>query len=59
MLGSAVFLQSAAGFLIFGIAMLYVYHLRIKTEEKTLLQNFKEEYAQYCQHTWKMFPMIW
>lgn len=59
MLGCAVFLQSIAGILIFGIAMLYVYNLRIETEEKTLLQNFKEEYAQYSSRTWKMFPLVW
>ncbi len=59
MLGCAVLLQSIIGFIIFGIAMLYVYYLRIKTEEETLFQNFKEEYTQYCNHTWKMFPLVW
>lgn len=59
MLGSAIFLQSIAGILIFGFAMLAVYDLRIKTEERMLIQNFKEEYSTYSKHTWKMFPLIW
>ncbi len=59
MLGSAIFLQSLIGILIFGIGMLFVYHLRIKTEEQTLTKNFKEEYLNYCSHTYKMFPLVW
>lgn len=59
MLGSAVFLHSIIGVLIFGIGMLFVYHLRIKTEEQTLVQNFKEEYLNYSKHTYKMFPLVW
>jgi len=59
MLGSAIFLQSIIGILIFGIGMLFVYHLRIKTEEQTLIQNFKEDYLNYSEHTYKMFPFVW
>jgi len=59
MLGCAVFLHSFLGIIIFGIAMLFVYRLRIQTEEKTLLQNFGAAYSNYCRHTWKMFPWIW
>lgn len=59
MLGCAVFLESITGLLIFGIGMLFVYHLRIKTEEQTLIQNFKEDYLNYSKQTWKMFPMVW
>ena len=59
MLGSAVFLHSITGILIFGIGMLLVYHLRIKTEEQTLIQNFKEEYLNYKKNTYKMFPLVW
>lgn len=59
MLGCAIFLQSVSGIIIFGIGMLFVYHLRIKTEEKTLLQNFGTAYSNYCNSTWKMFPWIW
>jgi protein-S-isoprenylcysteine O-methyltransferase Ste14 len=59
MLGSAIFLQSYAGVLIFGIGMLFVYQLRIKTEEQTLGKYFKEEYLNYCNHTYKMFPFVW
>lgn len=59
MLGCALLLQSIAGLLVFGIAMLYVYCLRIETEEKTLIQNFGDEYLKYSRHTWKMFPLIW
>jgi len=59
MLGSALFLQSMSGILIFGIGMLYVYYLRINTEEQTLLQNFGESYTKYSRHTWRMFPWVW
>jgi hypothetical protein len=59
MLGSAIFLQSVTGVLIFGIGMLFVYHLRIKAEEKSLLNYFKKEYQDYCKHTYRMIPFIW
>lgn len=59
MLGSAVFLHSVIGILIFGIGMLVVYHLRMKTEEQTLIQNFGNEYLDYTRGTWKMFPYVW
>lgn len=59
MFGSAVFLHSIIGVLIFGVGMLFVYHLRIRTEEQTLVQNFKEEYVKYREHTYKMFPLVW
>ena len=59
MLGSAVFIHSVIGILVFGIGMLLIYHLRIKTEEKTLIQNFGKEYLDYSQRTWKMFPFVW
>ncbi|MEO8087963.1 MAG: isoprenylcysteine carboxylmethyltransferase family protein [Bacteroidota bacterium] len=59
MLGSAVFLHSIIGILIFGIGMLFVYRLRIKTEEQTLINKFKDEYLNYSEHTYKMFPLIW
>ncbi len=59
MRGSAVFLHSIIGILVFGIGMLLIYHLRIKTEEKTLIQNFGKEYLDYSRRTWKMFPFVW
>lgn len=59
MLGSAVFLNSIIGILIFGGGMLFVYRLRIIAEEKTLIQNFKVDYLNYSKHTYKMFPLIW
>lgn len=59
MLGSAIFLHSLTGLVILGIGMLFVYHLRIKAEEKTLIRHFKEEYLNYTKDTWKMFPYLW
>jgi protein-S-isoprenylcysteine O-methyltransferase Ste14 len=59
MLGSAIFLQSLTGIFILGIGMLFAYHLRIKTEEEALTQNFKEEYEKYRERTYKMFPLVW
>ena len=59
MLGSAIFLHSLTGLVILGIGMLFVYHLRIKAEEKTLIRHFKEEYLNYARDTWKMFPYLW
>ncbi len=59
MLGSAVFLNSIIGTLIFGIGMLFVYRLRIIAEEQTLIQNFKDDYLNYSKRTYKMFPLVW
>lgn len=59
MLGSAIFLQSVTGILIFGIGMLVVYHLRIKTEEQTLTNQFGVLYKLYASRTYKMFPLVW
>lgn len=59
MLGSAVFLQSISGMLIFGIGMLFVYNLRIKAEEQTLTNQFGVKYTLYASRTYKMFPCIW
>ncbi|CAN5664720.1 hypothetical protein BH11BAC1_BH11BAC1_00120 [soil metagenome] len=59
MVGSAVFLHSIIGILIFGIGMLFVYRLRINTEEETLTNQFKQEYLNYSKHTYKMFPLVW
>lgn len=59
MVGSALFLQSISGLLIFGIGMLFIYAIRIKAEEEALIKRFDGAYEQYCQHTSKMFPYIW
>lgn len=59
MLGNAIFLHSFIGVLIFGIGMLVVYHLRIKTEEQTLTNQFGIFYKLYASRTYKMFPMVW
>ena len=59
MLGSAIFLHSIIGILVFGIGMLFVYHLRIKAEEQVLIQKFNQEYSNYREHTYKMFPLVW
>jgi protein-S-isoprenylcysteine O-methyltransferase len=59
MAGCAFFLGSVMGMIILTMGMLFVYRLRIEAEEKTLLQNFKDEYAIYCMHTYKMFPLFW
>ncbi|MEO5570418.1 MAG: isoprenylcysteine carboxylmethyltransferase family protein [Bacteroidia bacterium] len=59
MLGCAVFLHSFIGILIFGVGMLYVYHKRIRAEENTLTEQFKQEYVLYSKRTFKMFPYIW
>lgn len=59
MLGSAVFLHSITGILIFGIGMLIVYNARINTEEKTLTKEFGAFYTLYATRTYKMFPLVW
>ena len=59
MLGSAIFLHSISGILIFGAGMFFVYHLRIKAEERSLIAQFKKEYLEYCKHTYRMIPFIW
>jgi len=59
MIGSAMFLHSFIGIIIFGIGMLIVYHLRIKTEERTLIHQFGVLYKLYAARTYKMFPMVW
>jgi protein-S-isoprenylcysteine O-methyltransferase Ste14 len=59
MLGSAIFLHSIIGILVFGIGMLFVYQLRIKTEEQTLTNQFGVAYKLYASRTYKMFPLVW
>lgn len=59
MLGSAILMHSIIGILIFGIGMLVVYHLRIKTEEQTLTNQFGILYKLYASRTYKMFPLVW
>jgi protein-S-isoprenylcysteine O-methyltransferase Ste14 len=59
MIGCSFLLQSFTGFLILGIGMLFVYYLRIQTEERTLKQQFGNAWFNYSRQTWKMFPYIW
>ena len=59
MAGSAFLLGSVTGMLILTLGMLFVYRIRINAEERTLLGKFKDEYADYSNHTYKMFPFVW
>lgn len=59
MIGSSLILESLIGFIILGIGMLVVYHIRISAEEKALENKFKHEYTLYCSRTWRMLPLVY
>jgi protein-S-isoprenylcysteine O-methyltransferase Ste14 len=41
------------------ILILIAYYYRINNEEKMLLQNFGDEYADYKKQSWRLIPLIW
>jgi protein-S-isoprenylcysteine O-methyltransferase Ste14 len=56
MMGVAFLVHSWAGLLIMGPGMLWVYSLRIATEERTLESAFGVHYRELRKKTWRMVP---
>lgn len=57
-LGIALSLRTALGFIISGLLMFAIYKYRINIEEKALKQRFGKEYVQYMRKTGGIFPKI-
>jgi protein-S-isoprenylcysteine O-methyltransferase Ste14 len=57
--GSSVFLNSPISACISAVAMAAAYWLRISAEEKTLIQHFGRQYADYQKTTKMIVPLIW
>ncbi len=45
-------------FLVILVVMLAVYHYRMESEEKMLVET-QPEYAEYRKHTWRLIPLIY
>jgi protein-S-isoprenylcysteine O-methyltransferase Ste14 len=45
--------------ILFAVALLPPLIARIHAEEKLLLSQFGNEYADFCKHTWKLIPSIY
>lgn len=59
LLGIAFSLRNALAPVIVLIICVLCYGIRIKIEEKALKKQFKEEFENYCEHTYCLFPFIW
>ncbi len=55
----AVILNSVPGMLIAATSMALAYYIRIKIEEKALLQHFGDEYKAYIRRTKMLIPYVW
>ena len=62
-----ILIWSAAGlgmtnevvFITGSILIVLAYYYRINNEEKMLQQEFKEKYADYMEHSWRLIPFVW
>lgn len=59
MIGVALLFESWAGMLLLGPGMLFVYSIRISTEEDTLEKAFGSAYSDYKQRTHKIIPKVY
>ena len=59
LLGIAFSLRNIFAPIIVLMICLICYGTRIKVEEKVLELQFKEEFYEYCKHTYRLFPFIW
>lgn len=57
--GISFVLESWISMLVATVSMMIAYCVRIRVEEKTLLNYFGSDYATYQKKTKKMFPYIW
>jgi protein-S-isoprenylcysteine O-methyltransferase Ste14 len=58
MVGSAVFLNAPIGIIGAVILMAIAYRMRIKTEEKALIEEFGQEYIEYIRTTPGFIPFL-
>lgn len=59
LLGIAFSLRNILAPIFVLIICIICYGFRIKVEEKALRNQFKEEFEDYCKHTYCLFPPIW
>jgi protein-S-isoprenylcysteine O-methyltransferase Ste14 len=52
-----IYMSSFSGFLL-GLLSIPVLNYRISLEERMLIEEFGEEYKQYRERTWKLFPYL-
>ncbi len=57
--GCAVFLNAYLSIIIAAILMCFSYIIRIRAEEKALIQYFGNDYLQFSKKTNRLFPLIW
>jgi protein-S-isoprenylcysteine O-methyltransferase Ste14 len=53
-----IYTSSITGFLI-SLLSIPLFAYRIRLEERMLVEEFGEEYKQYQERTWKLFPFIY
>ena len=53
-----IYSSSLNGFLV-TILVIPLFMYRIGNEEKMLIEEYGEEYEEYQEHTWKLFPYIY
>ncbi|MFC1802692.1 methyltransferase family protein [Thermoproteota archaeon] len=53
-----IYASSFSGFLL-GLLSIPVLNYRIRLEERMLVEEFGEEYKQYRERTWKLFPYLY
>jgi protein-S-isoprenylcysteine O-methyltransferase Ste14 len=52
-----IYMSSFSGFLL-SLLSIPLFNYRISIEERMLIEEFGEEYKQYKEHTWKLFPYL-
>lgn len=57
--GIAVFLESLFSIFLTIFLMVIVYYIRIKSEEKVLINHFGNNYINYAKDKKRLFPFIW
>lgn len=58
-IGNGIFLEAWLGGLAAAIIMAYVYSIRIKAEEESLVEAFGEKYTHYRTDTQRLIPYVW
>lgn len=57
--GIAVFLESVFSIFLTIFLLTIVYYIRIRSEEKVLVEHFGDIYTSYARDKKKLFPFIW
>ena len=57
--GVALMLGNAVSFFLIVVPILAVYRLRIREEERALLEALGEDYRAYMNRTWRLVPLVY